>query len=258
MSTHNRRLPVSVAALVIAAGGSAAWAQTGHPIEVRQTLDASVSSYTSQGCLEPCMCLVYEPPYSGPLSGGFTMRFSRSDPFTVYYDVTDVALATDTVVEPGLRYSGWGTYEYGGDFVLTHRLVLTLTPQRDGVVGEPQVFDSGYVIVGVAGGEDVERPFPAMSIRLQTPIVDCSKRWMLIATDAEVVTPHCRVDLGGQGGEPFPDGRLDNNDFVVFIDSFFAGDARADMGMQGGEPGSDGAFDNNDFVVFVDRFFDGC
>ncbi|HYD02121.1 MAG TPA: M1 family aminopeptidase, partial [Phycisphaerales bacterium] len=66
------------------------------------------------------------------------------------------------------------------------------------------------------------------------------------------------ADLGAPGGAEHPDGVLDNNDFVVFIDYFFAASPLADVGSQGGIGGSDGAFDNNDFVVFVDRFFAGC
>ena len=66
------------------------------------------------------------------------------------------------------------------------------------------------------------------------------------------------ADVGSQGGVAGHDGTLDNNDFIVFVDRFFAADPRADHGIVGGLPGSDGAFDNNDFVVFVDEFFAGC
>ncbi|MDP1663106.1 MAG: M36 family metallopeptidase, partial [Phycisphaerales bacterium] len=66
------------------------------------------------------------------------------------------------------------------------------------------------------------------------------------------------ADLGQQGGLPGHDGVLDNNDFVAFIDAFFAQSPTADLGIQGGLGGSDGLFDNNDFVVFIDRFFAGC
>ena len=72
-------------------------------------------------------------------------------------------------------------------------------------------------------------------------------------------TPPCGpADVGGTGGSPGSDGALDNNDFVVFIDRFFAQHAAADVGTTGGVPGPDGVFDNNDFVVFSDRFFVGC
>ena len=66
------------------------------------------------------------------------------------------------------------------------------------------------------------------------------------------------ADVAQQGGIAGADGVLDNNDFVVFIDWFFAQLPEADRGVTGGIPGSDGAFDNNDFVVFIDQFFAGC
>ena len=68
----------------------------------------------------------------------------------------------------------------------------------------------------------------------------------------------CPADMGGPGGLPGADGRLDNNDFVVFIDRFFSHTPEADMGSTGGTPGADGLFDNNDFVVFVEAFFTVC
>ena len=68
----------------------------------------------------------------------------------------------------------------------------------------------------------------------------------------------CAADIGSQGGVPGSDGLLDNNDFVVFIDYFFAQDHRADVGVQGGAPGHDNEWNNNDFVVFIDQFFAGC
>jgi hypothetical protein len=74
-----------------------------------------------------------------------------------------------------------------------------------------------------------------------------------------VITPPCnKADLGAQGGIMIPDGLKDNNDFIVYIDLFFAGNPAADMGMQGGTPGSDGLLDNNDFVVFIGYFFGPC
>ncbi|MDP1661994.1 MAG: GC-type dockerin domain-anchored protein [Phycisphaerales bacterium] len=66
------------------------------------------------------------------------------------------------------------------------------------------------------------------------------------------------ADIGSTGGVPGPDGSLDNNDFVVFIEWFFTGNAGADRGAQGGVPGSDGVWDNNDFIVFIDQFFAAC
>lgn len=70
--------------------------------------------------------------------------------------------------------------------------------------------------------------------------------------------PPCWPDLGSQGGLPIPDGQLDNNDFVAFIDLFFANHLAADLGRQGGLAGADRMLDNNDFVAFVDLYFVGC
>jgi hypothetical protein len=66
------------------------------------------------------------------------------------------------------------------------------------------------------------------------------------------------ADVGVAGGAEGFDGILDNNDFIVFINWFFAGDDRADVGAEGGAVGTDGTLDNNDFIVFIDRFFGGC
>ena len=68
----------------------------------------------------------------------------------------------------------------------------------------------------------------------------------------------CLADMGGPGGVAGADGALDNNDFIAFINRFFAQDAEADIGSAGGVAGVDGAWDNNDFIVFIDRFFAGC
>jgi hypothetical protein len=68
----------------------------------------------------------------------------------------------------------------------------------------------------------------------------------------------CAADIGTTGGVPGHDGQLNNNDFVVFIDYFFAQNPLADVGGTGGVPGADGQWNNNDFVVFIDQFFAGC
>lgn len=78
-----------------------------------------------------------------------------------------------------------------------------------------------------------------------------------------VNSPHATLlinaaDIGAQGGVRGRDGLFDNNDFVVFIDAFFALDPVADVGSQGGAVGPDGLYDNNDFVAYINLFFQGC
>ena len=71
--------------------------------------------------------------------------------------------------------------------------------------------------------------------------------------------PPCgAADIGRSGGIEGHDGRLDNNDFIVFIQRFFNNDIRDDVGVQGGFMGQDGVLDNNDFIAFITMFFDGC
>jgi hypothetical protein len=66
------------------------------------------------------------------------------------------------------------------------------------------------------------------------------------------------ADVGSAGGLPGSDGLHDNNDFIVYIDTFFNQSPAADLGSTGGVLGADGQFDNNDFVVFIDQFFAAC
>lgn len=77
------------------------------------------------------------------------------------------------------------------------------------------------------------------------------RRW------AATIEPYAAADMGRAGGVNGSDGKLDNNDFIVFINRFFAQDERADCGRAGAERGGDGAFDNNDFCAFINLFFSG-
>ncbi len=80
-----------------------------------------------------------------------------------------------------------------------------------------------------------------------------------LAVNGLKVPAVCVADVGSQGGILAPDGRLDNNDFVAFINAFFDGNqVIADVGRQGGIAGGDNLLNNNDFIVFIDGFFAGC
>jgi len=80
-----------------------------------------------------------------------------------------------------------------------------------------------------------------------------------IAVSGVKVPSVCTADMGSTGGVAGPDGTLDNNDFIAYIDAFFNGDMlMADLGGQGGVATPDNTLDNNDFIVFIDAFFAGC
>ncbi|HZW06533.1 MAG TPA: GC-type dockerin domain-anchored protein [Phycisphaerales bacterium] len=130
---------------------------------------------------------------------------------------------------------------------------LTLRPGLSGTV------TGAFPAVLGGNGEDgrphaVRGGHVIYSITLSTP----GGPVRAVVSDRLPPLPCGSADVGGQGGVAGADGRLDNNDFVAFIDMFFSADPAADMGRQGGVPGQDGAWDNNDFVVFIDRFFAGC
>jgi hypothetical protein len=65
------------------------------------------------------------------------------------------------------------------------------------------------------------------------------------------------ADIAGGGAAPGADNFLDNNDFIFYIQLFFASDPAADIASGGASPGSDGFWDNNDFILFIQNFFDG-
>ena len=80
-----------------------------------------------------------------------------------------------------------------------------------------------------------------------------------LAITGLIAPAYCTADTGGPAGVPEPDGVLDNNDFIAFINGFFNTDLLiADVGSAGGEPLPDSVLDNNDFIAFIDAFFNGC
>lgn len=69
-------------------------------------------------------------------------------------------------------------------------------------------------------------------------------------------TPACLADVAG-GASGGPDGTVDGNDFVAFINAFGASDPLADV-AGGPTGGPDGIVDGNDFVAFINAFGAGC
>jgi hypothetical protein len=65
-------------------------------------------------------------------------------------------------------------------------------------------------------------------------------------------------DVAGSGQTVGGDGQLTADDIIVFINWFFAADARADVAGSGQTIGADGQFTADDIIVFIGRFFTGC
>jgi cytochrome c peroxidase len=150
-------------------------------------------------------------------------------------------------------------------------LRVSLNPPAGGVVSGGETL--APVAVSAAGTAtvrldvDVDKYQPDTALYLQWEVATASGTGVAARSDAVRIVPFCPrggcpsacpADLGNQGGGHAPDGILDNNDFIAFIDLFFALSGAADVGSQGGVAGADARWDNNDFVVFIDHFFAGC
>ncbi|MFT3683582.1 MAG: GC-type dockerin domain-anchored protein [Phycisphaerales bacterium] len=155
-------------------------------------------------------------------------------------------------------------------------------PHVDGVfISKGNGFDTEIPLAIVPNNYGVGflRTFTSETVFPSTDILQCTGSWAYesmssynfgiqrgegsvplgIWYDSFSITAKCgEADLGQQGGADGFDGALDNNDFIVFINKFFAMDPVADQGRQGGLQGNDGFYDNNDFIAFISNFFNGC
>ncbi len=149
--------------------------------------------------------------------------------------------------------------------------VSTTAPAPGGAVTGGETLDP--VTVSAAGTATVrldvafDKFQPNQPVYLQWEIANASGTGVAARSDVARIVPFCPrggcssacvADLGSQGGVHAPDGTLDNNDFIAFVDLFFSLSNSADLGRQGGVAGADAQWDNNDFIVFIDRFFAGC
>jgi hypothetical protein len=71
------------------------------------------------------------------------------------------------------------------------------------------------------------------------------------------------ADIATTDGDPGPDNAIDNGDFSLFFQAFFADPSdplhlSADIANTDGDPGADGTVDNGDFSLFFSAFFVGC
>lgn len=111
-----------------------------------QTASSDVFTYKLEkdsrfdiGCFGLCECAVV----THPIQGTFFLQHTGFDPLYDYYAINDVRwVVSDANVYAEIR--GSGTYKRGGEFALTHQLVLDLS-----VNGEPpKRFDSGMIVGG--------------------------------------------------------------------------------------------------------------
>jgi hypothetical protein len=85
----------------------------------------------------------------------------------------------------------------------------------------------------------------------QGNFLSCNYMWIL--------SPSCGLsDVAGPGQSLGSDGQLTADDIIVFLNWFFASDARADVAGPGQNTTPDTQFTADDIIVFLNRFFAGC
>jgi hypothetical protein len=226
---HRSRLLILAGIAASACLPGLALAQT--PSTVHERLDAT-STYTRQDCVGPCACV--SPPYTGAIAGTFTLQFNHADTWTSYYDIVNADLTAPPFGPGGsygVHYTGSGTYEIGGDFAYTHRMVLDLIGDTS-----PQTthhFESGYALV------PADHPFPRISIDLTTGVLGCTDRTLHL--DASPAP--CAADFNNDGG-------VSTQDIFDFINAWFAGDPRADV--------NGGGLSVTDILDYLTIWFTGC
>jgi probable HAF family extracellular repeat protein len=73
------------------------------------------------------------------------------------------------------------------------------------------------------------------------------------------LNPPCGLsDVAGPGQAVGSDGALTADDIIVYLNWFFASDARADVAGAGQSSTPDGQFTADDIIVFLNRYFAGC
>jgi hypothetical protein len=128
------RLPILASAVAVALLASAVPAAA-VPYELAK------GSTFEYGCFAPCECPIL---LAGDVSGSFALDHLYDDPLYAHYAVTDVAWKIP-LGDRTIRVSGSGEYRIGGEFALTHQLILDL--KVDG--NPPQHFDSGMKVGGI-------------------------------------------------------------------------------------------------------------
>jgi hypothetical protein len=153
--------------VMIRKAGSAMFEHEPMMIAVTYQLTSESSYY--EGCVSPCMCPVM---IGGEIQGSFDLVEASADQWFKYYDVEAINWVVVNDSEQVIhKINGSGTYKVGGDFALTHEMILTLEIDSQ----PPVVFSSGLV----PGGGD----FPVIFITVDKGTL-CYDVWMDIVARA--------------------------------------------------------------------------
>ena len=110
----------------------------------------------------------------------------------------------------------------------------------------------------IACNDDFFLPSRASLVRVNapvgTPLWIRVAGWNTLSGIGVLTVSQCLADLASSDG-PFPDGIVDGNDFVAFINSYGIGDPAVSPVA---DVNSDGIIDGNDFIAFINAFAAGC
>ena len=203
---------------------------------------------------------IAERPFPDPDFADYTFNLPSPSGSFAGLDIDDFTSPPSSLLLRNAGYTVSPTFPEGmegASIEVRHRgLATLLATASDGTsiaMTMPPTTDWSLASLSLPEG------FHLQSLSISAPLTARLDELFISLRDGPGSEPFdCPADLGGAGGLPVPDGVLDNNDFIVFINYFFDADPLADVGVQGGGPGQDGAFDNNDFIAFINLFFEGC
>jgi hypothetical protein len=135
-----------------------------------------------------------------------------------------------------------------------------LNPLTDRTPPRP-VTDFADVLVNTSSASGVPLEFSITSAGL-TESYGAAKSEPFGIYFAVISVSGCAADVVGNG-VPVPDGIVDGNDFIAFINSFALGDVSLDAtaDVAGAGPNTDrpdGTIDGADFIAFINAFGGGC
>ena len=132
-------------------------------VQEAMTYQLTAESTYYEGCVSPCMCPVR---IGGEIQGSFDLIETGADRWFKYYQADQINwMVSNSSGQVLHKISGKGSYKIGGDFALTHELILNL--EIDGQA--PAVFSSGLL----PGGEE----FPAIVLTIDRGTA-CYDIWM--------------------------------------------------------------------------------
>jgi hypothetical protein len=196
----------------------------------------SFSTFTDNGCNDPCVCII--DPIPQPIGGRLYLGMAPSIP-----EVSALAgpFRLTTLHPQPIVLDGHASYVTNFDPAILSRLTLSTTfGSRNWTI------DSGYFT-------PTNPPFPTLILGLVSAQSDCTTLHLELET---VETCVCDFDDGS--GLGVPDGSVDVDDLLFFLRAFADGQVVADIGSVDGNGLPDQGVDINDLLEFLMHFELGC